>query len=380
MIKRLGILFITLIGVGIGLGLIGTLNSFGVLDGVIPANRTIYVYIISSVVFGLIFLLLSKRIVQGVKRLTSEVEKEMQKVPVSDIILGFAGLIMGLILAYLLGTIVSEVPVFGVVLTVLLYLVLGYLGMRVLLRKKSDLASMVEKVKKTRTLDSKNEEEISDMIKPKILDTSVIIDGRIYEICRAGFLEGSVIIPEFVLKELQLIADSADDLKRVRGRRGLDILQKIQKELDLDVQITDRDFDSVREVDLKLLKLAQEIDGKVVTTDYNLNKVAEVHGVTVLNINELSNAVKPMAIPGDIMHVNVVKQGKEAHQGVAYLDDGTMIVVEEGRDYVGQDIELLVTSVLQTPAGRMIFGRPKDMRSNIKLLKNGKSNGKSKAK
>ncbi len=379
MIKRLGMLFITLIGVGLGLGLIGTLDSLNILDGIIPVNRTIHVYVVSSVVFGLIFLLLSKKIVLGIKKLTGEVEREIQKVPVSDIILGFAGLIMGLILAYLLGTIVSEVPVFGIVLTVLLYLVLGYLGMRVLLRKKSDLASMVDKVKRTKPENSKDEKVAVGIIKPKILDTSVIIDGRIYEICRAGFLEGTIIIPEFVLKELQLIADSADDLKRVRGRRGLDILQKIQKELDMVVEITDRDFESVREVDLKLLKLAQEIDGKVVTTDYNLNKVAEVHGVTVLNINELSNAVKPMAIPGDIMHVNVVKEGKESHQGVAYLDDGTMIVVEEGREFVGQDIELIVTSVLQTPAGRMIFGRPKGFKSG-KSSRNGKSNGRIKAK
>lgn len=379
MIKRLGMLFITLIGVGLGLGLIGTLDSLNILDGIIPVNRTIHVYVVSSVVFGLIFLLLSKKIVLGIKKLTGEVEREIQKVPVSDIILGFAGLIMGLILAYLLGTIVSEVPVFGIVLTVLLYLVLGYLGMRVLLRKKSDLASMVDKVKRTKPENSKDEKVAVGIIKPKILDTSVIIDGRIYEICRAGFLEGTIIIPEFVLKELQLIADSADDLKRVRGRRGLDILQKIQKELDMVVEITDRDFESVREVDLKLLKLAQEIDGKVVTTDYNLNKVAEVHGVKVLNINELSNAVKPMAIPGDIMHVNVVKEGKESHQGVAYLDDGTMIVVEEGREFVGQDIELIVTSVLQTPAGRMIFGRPKGFKSG-KSSRNGKSNGRIKAK
>ena len=362
MIKRLSILFITLIGVGVGLGLVGTLDSLGVMADFISEEKMIYVYIVSSVLFGIIFLILSKKIVLGLKKLTGEVEREIQKIPVSDILLGFFGLVMGLIIAYLLGTILSSVPVFGLPLTVLLYILLGYVGMRVLLRKKQDIASLFErtrKVKQTEEIDLK-ENLASKMIMPKILDTSVIIDGRIYEICKAGFLEGSLLIPEFVLKELQLIADSADDLKRVRGRRGLDILNKIQKELDMDVKITDKDYDSVREVDLKLLKLAQEINGKVVTTDYNLNKVAEVHGVEVLNINELSNAVKPMAIPGDYMKVTVVKEGKESHQGIAYLDDGTMIVVEGGRDYVGKDINLLVTSVLQTPAGRMIFGKPKD--------------------
>ncbi len=366
MIRKLGVILITLIGAGIGIGLIGTLDSLTVFEGRIPADKTMYLYIFGGVIFGFIFLLLSKKIVLGLKKVSSELEDEMQKIPVSDMLLGFVGLLMGLLLAYLLGTLLSKIPVFGIALMILSYIVLGYIGTRVLIKKKHDIIKIFDKFKKDREKEvEKKEAEKVSVIKPKILDTSVIIDGRIYEICKAGFLEGSLVIPEFVLKELQLIADSADDLKRVRGRRGLDILQKIQKELDMDVEITDKDYDSVKEVDIKLLKLAQEIDGKVVTSDFNLNKVAEVHGVTVLNINELSNAVKPMAIPGDDMVVNVVKKGKEANQGVAYLDDGTMIVVEGGKDYVGQEIDLMVTSVLQTSAGRMIFGRPK----KLKLMK-----------
>ena len=197
-------------------------------------------------------------------------------------------------------------------------------------------------------------------IPPKVLDTSVIIDGRIADICKTGFIEGKLVIPRFVLNELQHIADSSDDLKRVRGRRGLDILNIIQKELDIEVEITEKDFDDIPEVDSKLLKLAQVMNGKVVTNDYNLNKVAELQGVAVLNINELANAVKPVAIPGEEMVAQVVKEGKESNQGIAYLDDGTMIVVEGGKKHIGQTINVLVTSVLQTPAGRMIFGKPKN--------------------
>ncbi|MDO5707117.1 MAG: PIN domain nuclease [Andreesenia angusta] len=364
MIKKLGAILITLIGAGIGLGIVGTLDTLLLFEGKVPSDKIIYIYIFSGIIFGLIFLILSKKISLLLKKLFNEVEDEMQKIPVSDIILGFFGLIMGLIIAYLLGTALSEIPIFGVVLMVLLYIILGYVGMRVMVKKKNDVIRIFDKFKRNRVDDKKDleDEKKTRIIKPKILDTSVIIDGRIYEVCKADFLEGSLIIPEFVLKELQNISDSSDDLKRVRGRRGLDILQKIQKELDMDIVITEKDYENVKEVDLKLLKLAQEIGGKVVTTDFNLNKVAEVHGVPVLNMNELSNALKPMAIPGDNILVNVVKKGKEANQGVAYLDDGTMIVIEDGKDFVGKEVDLLVTSVLQTPAGRMIFGKPKKLK------------------
>ena len=192
-----------------------------------------------------------------------------------------------------------------------------------------------------------------------MLDTSVIIDGRIFDICETGFIEGPLVIPNFVLDELRHISDSSDSLKRTRGRRGLDILNKIQKELSIETKIWEVDFPKIEEVDSKLLKLAQNLHGKVITNDYNLNKVAEVQGVPVLNINELSNAVKPVVIPGEEMVVDVVKDGKESSQGVAYLDDGTMIVVENGKRLIGEQIEVIVTSVLQTAAGRMIFAKPK---------------------
>lgn len=194
----------------------------------------------------------------------------------------------------------------------------------------------------------------------KILDTSVIIDGRIAEVCEAGFLDGVFVVPQFILQELQHIADSPDPLKRARGRRGLDILHRIQKMSHITVRITDEDFPKIREVDSKLVALARSHDAKIITNDFNLNKVAELQGVTVLNINELANALKPVVLPGESMRVFVIKEGKEYNQGVAYLDDGTMVVVENGRRLIGKNAEVTVTSVLQTTAGRMIFSKPKE--------------------
>ena len=189
----------------------------------------------------------------------------------------------------------------------------------------------------------------------KILDTSVIIDGRIADICETGFIEGTFIIPQFVLRELTSIADSADSLKRNRGRRGLDILKKIQKQTSIEVRIVDQDFPKIKEVDAKLVALAQQMKAKIITNDFNLNKVAEIQGVAVLNINQLATSVKPLVLPGEIMKVYIQREGKEPGQGVAYLDDGTMVVVENGRKFQGRDMEVAVTSVLQTTAGRMIF-------------------------
>jgi uncharacterized protein YacL len=191
----------------------------------------------------------------------------------------------------------------------------------------------------------------------KILDTSVIIDGRIADIAETGFLDGIMVIPQFVLRELQLVADSADSLKRNRGRRGLDILQRLQKVASLNIQIVEDDFPTIREVDMKLIELAKLYEGKIVTNDFNLNKVAQLQGVEVLNINELANALKPIVLPGETMKVFILKEGKEYNQGVAYLDDGTMVVVDNARKMIGKNIDISVTSVLQTTAGKMIFGK-----------------------
>jgi uncharacterized protein YacL len=191
----------------------------------------------------------------------------------------------------------------------------------------------------------------------KILDTSVIIDGRIADLCDTGFVEGTLVVPQFVLKELHLVADSPDGLKRQRGRRGLDVLDHLQKSSQVEVVLSDTDFPEARDVDSKLIELAKTIDGKIVTNDFNLNKVARIHGIKVLNINELVNSLRPVALPGESMNVFILKEGKEKDQGVAYLEDGTMVVVDNSRRLIGQTIDITVTSVLQTTVGKMIFGR-----------------------
>jgi uncharacterized protein YacL len=199
----------------------------------------------------------------------------------------------------------------------------------------------------------------------KILDTSVIIDGRIADIAETGFLEGALVIPQFVLRELQLVADSADSMKRNRGRRGLDVLQRLQKMSNLSIEIVEEDFPRVREVDMKLIELAKIYDCKIMTNDFNLNKVAQVRGVEVLNINELANSLKPIVLPGELMRVFILKEGKEYNQGVAYLDDGTMVVVDNARKMIAKTIDVSVTSVLQTTAGKMIFGKYDERLSSV---------------
>ncbi len=307
---------------------------------------------------GILIYLISPWIAVKFRLVAKMLDKEISKYPQTDILLSAIGLIIGFIIAYLISGLTNSIPIVGSILSFIIYILMGYLGIKIALKSKDDLFNIGKLTRLTSQIKDKSTKKEVKYNSDKILDTSVIIDGRISDILKTGFLEGKVIIPKFVLDELQYIADSSDDLKRVRGRRGLDILSEI-KELDIEVEINEEKFEDIDEVDSKLLKLAQETGGKVVTNDYNLNKVAQVRGVCVLNINELSNAVKPVAIPGEEMIVQVVKDGKEQTQGVAYLDDGTMIVVENGRKYMNHTITVLVTSVLQTPAGRMIFAKPK---------------------
>jgi len=298
-------------------------------------------------------------------RLISWMEEVLFKVPIGDLLFGTFGLIIGLIVAYFLGFAIDSVkfPVITEVLPIILSFVLGYLGFRLGFRKRDELIQLFTlRSGNTKKKASEGAEVQEVRGSYKLLDTSVIIDGRIADISETGFIEGILVVPQFVLTELQHIADSSDTLKRTRGRRGLDILKKLQDERKTKVEITDEDFEDVQEVDLKLVRLAKKMgnDTQIVTNDFNLNKVCELHHVKVLNINDLANAVKPVVIPGEDMQVVVIKDGKEHNQGVAYLDDGTMIVVEGGRSYIGQAITVTVTSVLQTSAGRMIFAKPKD--------------------
>ena len=328
-----------------------------------------------SILFGAVAgaavgFLLSPFFIRKIKGFAVFVEAQLNKMPTHDVIAGAIGLLIGLIIANLLGYAFSKIPVVGEYIPVVFSIVLGYLGIHIMIKKRQELVSIFDfipkfmkelvKMRETKQAAPKAAAVAEDKPCYKLLDTSVIIDGRIADICETGFLEGTLLIPVFVLEELQHIADSADALKRVRGRRGLDILQKIRQESRMKVQITEEDFEDIPEVDSKLVQLAQQVGGKIITNDFNLNKVAQLRGVEVLNINALSNAVKPVVIPGESMQVAIVKSGKEAGQGVAYLEDGTMIVVENGNRYMGETIEVEVTSALQTAAGRMIFAKPKN--------------------
>lgn len=293
--------------------------------------------------------------------LATWMEGRLARTALIDIVFGAIGLIIGLVIAALLRLILQEIPVIGSLISLLSAVVFGYLGISVGTRKREEATSILGVGKKHKGEKDVVQEMFTTQKQdcPKVLDTSVIIDGRIADIVKTSFLEGPIVIPGFVLEELRHIADSSDVLKRNRGRRGLDILNRIQKELGAEVLINEQDVGEGLEVDSKLLKLAKLLGGKVVTNDFNLNKVAELQGVPVLNINELANAVKPAVLPGEEMTITVIKDGKEAGQGVAYLDDGTMIVVDGGKRYIGDTIGVIVTSVLQTAAGRMIFAKPK---------------------
>lgn len=295
------------------------------------------------------------------------IEDGLIKIPVGDLFFGSLGLTVGLVIAYLINIPIKDIriDVVSQVIPLFITVILGYLGFQVGFRRREEFANITQLNRrdreKKRPIEEEPERVAPKKVNAKILDTSVIIDGRIADICQTNFLEGPIVIPQFVLLELQQIADSSDALKRNRGRRGLDVLNRIQKEIPIEVEIYDGDFEDIHEVDSKLVKLAKVTDGTVVTNDFNLNKVCDFQGVAVLNINDLANAVKPVVLPGEQLVVQVIKDGKEQNQGVAYLDDGTMIVVEEGHDFIGDTIEVLITSVLQTSAGRMIFAKPKSL-------------------
>lgn len=356
MLKRIIQIVFILIGGTLGLILLPPLFELIHLSD----NRWINNPYVSVLVGAIILFILSLFIADHFVNLLRWLEEKLLKTPSGDLLFGSVGLIIGLIMAYLIGFAIDsiEIPVITTVLPILLTIVLGYLGFQVGAKKREELMNVfTSRSTKKKADESKDEFELSASY--KLLDTSVIIDGRIADICRTGFVEGTLVIPQFVLTELQHIADSSDTLKRTKGRRGLDILKALQDEPATPVMLTEIDFDDVPEVDLKLVRLAKKMGGQIVTNDFNLNKVCELHNVQVLNINELANAVKPVVIPGEEMYVVVIKEGKEHNQGVAYLDDGTMIVVEDGKSYIGDAITVIVTSVLQTSAGRMIFAKPK---------------------
>ncbi len=316
---------------------------------------------LGMVLGAIIFFLISYWVAGYIVNFLKWIEESLIKIPAVDLFFGSIGLILGLVIAYFINMPLQDIniEIISQVLPLFIMILLGYFGFQVGFKRRDEFVTLLKTSKKEKRRVVEGDETETNNPRVKILDTSVIIDGRIADICQTNFLEGTIVIPQFVLGELQHIADSSDALKRNRGRRGLDVLNRIQKELPVNVEIYEGDFEEIQEVDSKLIKLAKVIDGIIVTNDFNLNKVCDLQGVHVLNINDLANAVKPVVLPGEELVVQVIKDGKEQNQGVAYLDDGTMIVVEEGKDYIGKTIEVLITSVLQTSAGRMIFAKPK---------------------
>lgn len=342
-------------------------------QGVFPYSFIPFVF--GVVLFAMIGYLISPVFVRILGFIRSSFERNLETLSWHDISVALTGLIAGLIVANLAALPFADLPVVGSYLAILLNVALGYLGVTLFLKRREEIHGMWSSIgglkqrfsirgkrareNGTNSLAGLSVDTGSERNSVKLLDTSVIIDGRILEIVATGFLEGPFILPRFILNELQAIADSSDPTRRTKGRRGLDIINEIRQLSDVAVQILEvslKDFD-VGSVDEGLVALAREMNAKVVTTDYNLNKVAQIQGISVLNVNELANALKPTLLPGEAITVDVLREGKEPQQGVGYLDDGTMIVVEDGESFIGKRVEVVVTSMLQTSAGRMVFGR-----------------------
>lgn len=350
MLNKIIKFFFSIVGAFTGYTLVRTILLSN--NSSITYNIKIVLYIFAALIVGVAFYLAANKFIVSFSVFLDKIENKVQNMNIYELSISAVGLIIGLIVANLLVLPINRLGIIGLPLSIITNLLFGCLGVGIALGKKSD--HLLEAF-----IHHKGGMGNRTAASEKLLDTSAIIDGRIADICRAGFLEGDLIIPEFVLEELRHIADSSDSLKRNKGRRGLDIVNMLQKELKYPVKIASIDVDGGAEVDDKLLKVAQKLGCKIITTDFNLNKVANISGVQVLNINELANAVKPIALPGEEMMVQVLKDGKENGQGIAYLEDGTMIVVEGGRRHIGETIGVVVTSVLQTAAGRMIFAKPK---------------------
>ncbi|WP_298605580.1 PIN/TRAM domain-containing protein [uncultured Veillonella sp.] len=343
--------------------LVSQFASFG--DMSLTVAR-ISVIVIGTIIGVLIGYFISSFILKQGLVIARQLERVLTHIPNQELIAGTIGLLFGLIIANLIGAAFNQVPIIGPYISIILSAIFGYSGVRLMARKGPEMYFNYLKqwkrseagTKKSRGFNMFGSHKSSDSnLTAKLLDTSVIIDGRIKELCATGFIDGPLIVPVFVLNELQIISDSADGMKRNRGRRGLDILKEMQDAKLVPIEIVEDDYDDLHEVDSKLMRLALEKQWKLMTNDFNLNKVARVQGIKVLNLNELANVLKPALIAGEWIRVQVMKEGKEVQQGVAYLDDGTMIVVEDGRPYVGQEVEVMVTSILQTSAGRMIFAR-----------------------
>lgn len=319
--------------------------------------------IIGIIIFALIGFFIGDFVGKRIIKDVSAVDKKVKEIPGNNLIIGVIGLTSGILLGLLVSLALRSIPFVGPFIPIFLVVIFSYVGIMLSLRNKQmiinvfRLSKRFKEEKEENQADKKGSEGHTVISKPKIIDTSTIIDGRIADIILTGFLEGALIVPGFIVNELQGIADSSDNLRRIKGRTGLDILQKLQDNKKLNISIFEKDYTNLDSVDAKLIALAKELDGDLVTSDFNLNKVARLKGINVLNMNDLSNAVKMIILPGEKLNIEIIKEGKEKDQGVAYLDDGTMIVVEGGKNLLGRTIEIIITGILQTPAGRMIFSK-----------------------
>jgi uncharacterized protein YacL len=324
----------------------------------IPESFHLYITVLAGVAGAAVGWFVTPRVVLGP---FTRFRRAIQQVPASTIFAATIGLFVGLALGAIAAYPVSLLPrPLGQFLPFIIAAVFGYAGLAITIVRPDLLQGMRDRLSPSGAAFERPAAADAERAASVLLDTSVVIDGRIADICRTGFIQGELIVPLFVLNELQHVADSADTLRRNRGRRGLEILRQLQEESPVPVRLVDEDLPSVREVDDKLIALAKEMDAAILTNDYNLNRVAELQSVQVLNVNELANAVKTVLLPGETFTIHVLQEGKEYNQGVGYLDDGTMVVVEDGISYIGSTISVMVNKVLQTAAGRMIFARPSD--------------------
>ena len=316
--------------------------------------------LLGLVVFGSLGKWAAPFLMNLIMRFSERMAMYLADLPTSDIFVLAIGVILGLIVAALLGTSFSRLPIIGPYISLIFSILGAIVGAKLALNNRTDIVAFFNRIWFSSRVKESSKKTASHVSRThKLLDTSVLIDGRILEIIRLGFLEGTIIIPKFVLEELQKIADSADTLKRNRGRRGLDIVQEIKDLKNVSIEIVDKDFDDLTEVDAKLVRLAAQMKGVLATNDFNLSKVAKIQGVPVLNVNDLANALKQAVLPGEELRIFLAKEGKEQGQAIGYLDDGTMVVVENGKRSVNQTVPVTVTSVLQTSAGRMIFAKMK---------------------
>lgn len=369
--KRVIAIVFGLVGVGVGVNTLPFLWMLLHLDSIAWLNNAI----VDGLIGAVVFLAISEVASGWIIRKLDQAEKYLSTKSASFLLFGVLGTIVGLVLAAIISILFYNLPgPWGVLLPLVLMMLLGYFGFRLGTTRRDEWRKLFGQRNRDRDREKKEDDNAAlldrrvgdNFRKYKLLDTSVIIDGRMQAIAKTGFLEGTLLVPTFVVHELQLISDSADALKRGRGRRGLDIINQMKADDEINVEMYDGDFEDMTEVDSKLLKLAKMLDGIVVTNDYNLNKVAQFQNVPVLNINELANALKPDLIPGEPMTVTVIKSGTERQQGVAYMEDGTMVVVEDGQFYMNKPLNVIVTSAIQTAAGRMIFAKPAHQQQSLR--------------